>query len=193
MNKWVGASSQFRSEHLSRRQALLVSTGLLDLHDARAFWDQGIPDAFGGLAESDRHLHQSAAEQVFHLIVWLSKKRRVLHAPVDQACGITAGGCASSSRAALRRQVGCGWQGWPRSGPSGRSLCIWQLQLLKQIADERRGRTTQVYEAVLEFDYRIQVNKWFYAQPVLQYIIRPNGTGLVENATVLGFQLGLIF
>jgi porin len=63
----------------------------------------------------------------------------------------------------------------------------------KQLADERRGRTTQVYEAVLEFDYRIQVNKWFYAQPVLQYIIRPNGTGLVENATVLGFQLGVIF
>jgi carbohydrate-selective porin OprB len=51
----------------------------------------------------------------------------------------------------------------------------------------------EVYEAVLEFDYRIQVNKWFYAQPVLQYIIRPNGTGLVENATVLGFQLGVIF
>ena len=63
----------------------------------------------------------------------------------------------------------------------------------KQLADERRGRTTQIYEAVLEFDYRIQVNKWFYAQPVLQYIIRPNGTGLVENATVLGFQLGVIF
>jgi porin len=40
---------------------------------------------------------------------------------------------------------------------------------------------------------RIQVNKWFYAQPVLQYIIRPNGTGLVENATVLGFQLGVLF
>ena len=55
------------------------------------------------------------------------------------------------------------------------------------------GRATQIYEAVLEFDYRIQVNKWFYAQPVLQYIIRPNGTGLVENATVLGFQLGVIF
>jgi porin len=63
----------------------------------------------------------------------------------------------------------------------------------KQIADEDRGRTPQIYEAVLEFDYRIQVNKWFYAQPVLQYIIRPNGTGLVENATVLGFQLGVIF
>ena len=63
----------------------------------------------------------------------------------------------------------------------------------KQIADEDRGRTPQIYEAVLEFDYRIQVNKWLYAQPVVQYIIRPNGTGLVENATVLGFQLGLIF
>jgi porin len=63
----------------------------------------------------------------------------------------------------------------------------------KELADERRGRTPQIYEAVLEFDYRIQVNKWFYAQPVLQYIIRPNGTGLVANATILGFQLGVIF
>ena len=63
----------------------------------------------------------------------------------------------------------------------------------KQIADESRGRTAQIYEAVLEFDYRVQVNKWFYAQPVIQYIIRPNGTGLVENATVLGFQLGATF
>ena len=38
----------------------------------------------------------------------------------------------------------------------------------KQIADESRGRTAQIYEAVLEFDYRVQVNKWFYAQPVIQ-------------------------
>jgi hypothetical protein len=29
-----------------------------------------------------------------------------------------------------------------------------------------RGGAGRVYEAVLEFDYRIQVNKWLYAQPV---------------------------
>ena len=48
-------------------------------------------------------------------------------------------------------------------------------------------------EGVLEFSYRIQVNKWAYVQPDLQYIIRPGGTGLTQNATVLGFQLGVTF
>jgi carbohydrate-selective porin OprB len=63
----------------------------------------------------------------------------------------------------------------------------------KQLSDERRGRPIQTYEAVVEFSYRIQVNKWAYVQPDLQYIIQPGGTGLTQNATVLGFQLGVTF
>jgi porin len=63
----------------------------------------------------------------------------------------------------------------------------------KQLSDERRGRPIQTYEGVIEFSYRIQVNKWAYVQPDLQYIIRPGGTGLTQNATVLGFQLGVTF
>jgi carbohydrate-selective porin OprB len=43
------------------------------------------------------------------------------------------------------------------------------------------------------YAFRMQLDEWFYAQPVLEYILRPNGTGLVENASVLGFQLGAIF
>ena len=46
---------------------------------------------------------------------------------------------------------------------------------------------------VLEFDYRIQVNKWAFVQPFPQYVIRPNGTGLVQNATVLGLHFGVEF
>jgi carbohydrate-selective porin OprB len=49
------------------------------------------------------------------------------------------------------------------------------------------------YTAVLEVDYRIQINKWAFFQPYLQYIIQPNGTGAIENATVLGFETGVIF
>ena len=63
----------------------------------------------------------------------------------------------------------------------------------KQLADERRGRPTQSYEGVIEFSYRVQLNKWAYMQPDLQYIIRPGGAGLTQNATVLGFQLGVTF
>ncbi len=63
----------------------------------------------------------------------------------------------------------------------------------KQLSDERRGRPIQTFEGVVEFSYRIQVNKWAYVQPDLQYIIRPGGTGLTQNATVLGFQVGVTF
>ena len=63
----------------------------------------------------------------------------------------------------------------------------------KQEVDASRGRPTQTYEGVLEFSYRVQLNKWAYVQPDLQYIVRPNGNGLIENATVIGFQAGVTF
>ena len=64
----------------------------------------------------------------------------------------------------------------------------------KILAENARGVSThQTYEAVLEFDYRLQLTKFAYLQPFLQYLIRPNGTGLVENATVLGLQMGVLF
>ena len=30
-------------------------------------------------------------------------------------------------------------------------------------------------------------------QPYIQYIIQPNGTGAIENATILGFMTGITF
>jgi len=64
----------------------------------------------------------------------------------------------------------------------------------KILTENNRGISVhQTYEAVLEFDYRLQLNKFAYLQPFLQYLIRPNGTGVVENATVLGLQMGVIF
>ncbi|MEI6073744.1 MAG: carbohydrate porin [Verrucomicrobiae bacterium] len=49
------------------------------------------------------------------------------------------------------------------------------------------------YTMVLEADYRIQINQWSYIQPYAQYLIRPNGTAAIANATVLGFMAGLAF
>ncbi|MDX2080017.1 MAG: carbohydrate porin [Terrimicrobiaceae bacterium] len=59
--------------------------------------------------------------------------------------------------------------------------------------DERRGRAPRTDQAVLEFDYRIQINRFAYVQPTLQYIIRPGARGLVENATILGIHFGATF
>ena len=58
---------------------------------------------------------------------------------------------------------------------------------------EAANRPVQTYEAGLEFDYRIQLNKWAFVQPFVQYIIRPGGAGLVDNATVLGMYFRVAF
>lgn len=48
----------------------------------------------------------------------------------------------------------------------------------------------QTQEAVLELNYRWEVTAFSYAQPDIQYVIRPNGTGTISNALVLGIQVG---
>ncbi len=59
---------------------------------------------------------------------------------------------------------------------------------------QQRGNVNQPnYTCVLEVDYRLQINKWAYFQPYIQYIIQPNGTGAIENATILGFMTGITF
>ena len=51
----------------------------------------------------------------------------------------------------------------------------------------------KTHEGVLEFEYRVQVNRWSFIQPFLQYVIRPGGDGEVANATVLGVHFGVTF
>ncbi len=56
------------------------------------------------------------------------------------------------------------------------------------------GKTNQPNStAVLEFGHRVQLNKWAYVQPYLQYIMQPNGTSAIANSTILGFQGGVTF
>jgi carbohydrate-selective porin OprB len=56
------------------------------------------------------------------------------------------------------------------------------------------GNTSQPnYSAVVEFGHRVQLNKWSFVQPYLQYIMQPNGTSNIANSTVLGFQAGVTF
>lgn len=79
------------------------------------------------------------------------------------------------------------------SDQTGVALAYGNYSADKQGMDEISGRPVQEYEGVLEFDYRIQITKWAYVQPSLQYIIRPGANGLTPNATVLGFQAGVVF
>lgn len=62
------------------------------------------------------------------------------------------------------------------------------------LADERAGQDIrQTDEGVVEVDYRIQLTSFAYVQPFWQYIIRPNGDGVVHNANILGLHMGVTF
>jgi len=51
----------------------------------------------------------------------------------------------------------------------------------------------RTYTMVLEGGYRFRVNGWSFASPYIQYLIQPDGTADVANATVLGVQFGVTF
>ena len=52
----------------------------------------------------------------------------------------------------------------------------------------------QDYESVLECTYRFRFRKnALFFQPDIQYVIRPGGTGKIDNALVLGCQIGVNF
>lgn len=53
------------------------------------------------------------------------------------------------------------------------------------------GRATS--EIDLELGYRIQFSAFAYAQPDLQYVVQPCGTGNIPNAFILAAQFGLTF
>ena len=55
------------------------------------------------------------------------------------------------------------------------------------------GIDRPTYETVLEVGYRVQLTKFAYVMPELQYIINPGGTGQLDDAAVLGLRVGITF
>ena len=68
-------------------------------------------------------------------------------------------------------------------------------RLSQDYADQQQalGNGRPTYEMPLELGYRVQLNRFAYIQPDVQYVIRPGGTGDIPNATVLGAQFGASF
>lgn len=53
------------------------------------------------------------------------------------------------------------------------------------------GNRPQKAETILELNYWAQVTKWLSVVPDVQYIINPKGYGTIDNALVLGMQIGI--
>lgn len=68
-------------------------------------------------------------------------------------------------------------------------------RLSNDYADQQQGlgNGNPTYEAPLELGYRVQVTRFAYIQPDIQYVIRPGGAGEIPDATVLGVQFGASF
>ena len=66
-------------------------------------------------------------------------------------------------------------------------------QLSDDYADEKeaQGNGRPDYEWMFELGYRIQITKYAYAQPDIQYVVQPGGTGEIPDATVIGMQFGV--
>ncbi|HEY8899277.1 MAG TPA: carbohydrate porin [Chthoniobacterales bacterium] len=76
----------------------------------------------------------------------------------------------------------------------GVAFALGNYSYYKIVAEEDAGKSIhQTNEAVVEIDYRVQVNKFVYVQPFWQYIIRPGGTGMIDNANILGLHMGVTF
>jgi carbohydrate-selective porin OprB len=76
----------------------------------------------------------------------------------------------------------------------GVAFALGTYSYYKIVAEDDAGKTIhQTNEAVLEVDYRVQINRFVYVQPFWQYLIRPNGTGMVDNANILGVHMGVTF
>ncbi len=55
------------------------------------------------------------------------------------------------------------------------------------------GGSSVDYEMVVELGHRVQLTKYAYIQPDIQFIKRPGGTGNIDDAVVLGVQFGASF
>ena len=60
-------------------------------------------------------------------------------------------------------------------------------------AQQQLGNGYPTYELVLESGYRINLTKFSYVQPDVQWIINPRGLGSTPNALVLGAEIGVVF
>jgi len=51
----------------------------------------------------------------------------------------------------------------------------------------------QTFESIVEADYNVQARRWLSVRPNVQCVIKPNGTGKIPNAFVIGLCTGVTF
>lgn len=60
-------------------------------------------------------------------------------------------------------------------------------------AQREAGISSQTSESLIEINYQRQVSPYAYARPNIQYIFTPNGRSEIDDALVVGVELGVTF
>ncbi len=60
-------------------------------------------------------------------------------------------------------------------------------------SDDLDGTTDQTFEGLLELNYRYQPAQWFFIQPDIQYVIKPDGKTDIHDAFVISLAFGVTF
>lgn len=96
----------------------------------------------------------------------------------------------------IQSSIGANYKGLIPGRPDDRAVAFFTYgQFSDDYSDQlvAGGGSSVDNEMVFETGYRIAITDSIYAQPDVQYVINPGGTGDIDNAVVLGVQFGASF
>jgi porin len=96
----------------------------------------------------------------------------------------------------LQSTLGAHYKGLLPGRPDDRTVAfVTYGQFSDAFSDEQAGlgNSRVSNEMVFEVGHRVQLTKYAYIQPDIQFIKRPGGTGDIDDAVVLGVQFGASF
>jgi len=96
----------------------------------------------------------------------------------------------------LQSTLGANYKGLLPGRPDDRTVAfVTYGQFSEAFSDEQAGlgNSRVSHELVIEVGHRVQLTRYAYIQPDIQFIQRPGGTGDIDDAVVLGVQFGASF
>jgi len=96
----------------------------------------------------------------------------------------------------LQSSIGANYKGLLPNRPNDHTVAFVTYGKFSDAYSDQQvaaGGSSVSHELVIELGHRIQVSKFAYVQPDVQFIQRPGGTGNIDNAVVLGVQFGASF
>lgn len=96
----------------------------------------------------------------------------------------------------VQSTLGAHYKGLLPGRPEDRTVAFVTYGKFSDAASDEQvalGNSPLDYEMVFEIGHRVQLTKYAYIQPDIQFIKRPGGTGNIDDAVVLGVQFGASF